>query len=78
MIDQAKRKVFVDYLQKLIEGDGNREDWLNFIIEHYSDEQLEEVRRNIVRLRIKAGDPEIFPVTEKHKEQLRKWAKELQ
>lgn len=78
MIDQAKRKVFVDYLHKLVEGDGSSEDWFNFIVEHYPDEQLEEVRRNIVRLRIKAGEPEIFPATEEHREQLRKWAKKLQ
>lgn len=78
MIDQAKRKAFVDYLHRLVEGDSRSEDWFNFIVEHYSDGQLEEVRRNIVRLRIKAGDPKIFPVTEEHKEQLRNWAKKLQ
>ncbi len=78
MIDQEKCKIFVAYLHKLTLGDGYSEDWQNIIIEHYSDKQLEETRRNVVRLRIKAGDPEIFPVTEEQREQLRNWAKELQ
>jgi hypothetical protein len=78
MIDKKKRKIFVDYLHKLIEGDGYSEDWRRIIIEHYPDRRLEEIRRNIVRLRIKAGDPEIFPVTEEDREKLRNWAKELQ
>ena len=78
MTDQEKRRIFIDYLHKLIKGDGYSEEWRNIIIEHYSDEQLEEIRRNIVRLRIKAGDPEIFPVTEEQRERLRNWIEELQ
>ncbi len=78
MIDREQRQAFIGYLYKLVEGDSSSKDWHNFIIEHYLDEQLEEIRRNIVRLRIKAGDPKIFPVTEEERKQLRKWAKDLQ
>jgi len=78
MIDRKKRKEFVNYLNKLIAGHYSKDDWFNYIIEHYVDEELEEVRRNIVRLRIAAGDPETFPVTNEHREELKKWAGELQ
>jgi hypothetical protein len=81
MIDQERRKIFIDHLRRLIEGGDNAgysEDSRTVIIEHYPDKQLEEIRRNIVRWRVKAGDPEIFPVTEEQRELLRNWAKELQ
>lgn len=74
MIDKEKRKLFVAYLEKLIENKANEDDWFSYIIEHYLDEELEEVRRNIVRLRIKAGDPKVFPLTEEHRIHLREWA----
>jgi hypothetical protein len=78
LIDHKKRKEFIVYLNKLIKGHYNNSDWLIYIIEHYLDEELEEVRRNIVRLRIAAGDPEFFPVTNEHKEKLKDWIRELQ
>lgn len=78
MIDYEKRKEFVNYLNKLVTGQYTKDDWFKYIIEHYVDEELEEVRRNIVRLRIAAGDPEIFPVTDEHKEKLKEWIRELQ
>ena len=77
MIDQIKRKAFADILDKFAEHNANREDWFNYIIEHYVDEELEEIRRNVVRLRIAAGDPEIFPSTNAHRKQLKSWAEEL-
>jgi len=80
MIDRVDRRVFAEYLNKLIDGadgHGYSENWCNVIINHYPDEELEEIRRNVVRMRIKAGDPEIFPVTEEEREQLRNWVKEL-
>lgn len=78
MIDHEKRKTFVNYLNKLIAGQYTKDDWFKYIIEHYIDEELEEVRRNIVRLRIAAGDPKTFPVTNEHKERLKEWARDLQ
>ncbi|KAK0038698.1 hypothetical protein Bpfe_031559 [Biomphalaria pfeifferi] len=78
MIDYQKRGDFIDYLNKLINEPYNKDDWFNYIIEHYPDEELEEIRRKIVRLRIAAGDPEIFPVTEEHREKLKEWIDELQ
>jgi len=78
MIDHQKREDFVKYLYKLIKEQYSKDDWFNYIIEHYQDEELEEVRRDIVRLRITAGDPEIFPMNEEHKEKLKEWIKELQ
>jgi hypothetical protein len=81
MIDQENRRIFIDYLYKLIEGENfssYSEDWQNIIIEHYQDDQLESIRRNIVRMRIKAGDPKIFPINNEQMEQLKKFAKELQ
>lgn len=81
MIDRKKRRIFIDYLYKLIEGEnfnGYSDEWRNMIIEHYQDEKLEEIRRNIVRMRIKAGDPKIFSTTEEQIEQLKEFAQELQ
>lgn len=78
MIDHQKREDFVKYLYQFIKEQYSKDDWFNYIIEHYQDEELEEVRRKIVHLRITAGDPEIFPVNEEHKEKLKEWIKELQ
>lgn len=52
MLDKTKRKSFADILDKFAEEYANREDWYNHIIEHYTDEGLEEIRREVVRLRI--------------------------
>lgn len=78
MIDYQKREDFINYLNKLVNGQYSKDDWFNHIIEHYLDEDLEEIRRKIVRLRIAAGDPEIFPANEQHKERLKEWLKELE
>jgi hypothetical protein len=78
LIDHQKRGDFVKYLNKLVNGRYRKDDCFKYIIEHYLDEELEEIRRKIVRLRNAAGDPEIFPVTEEHKEKLKEWIKELQ
>ena len=77
MVDYEKREAFINYLNKLINGQYSKDDWFRYIVEHYLDEELEEVRRNIVRLRIAAGDPEVFPVTNEHKEKLNEWIKKL-
>ena len=77
MIDRKMREEFVNCLYRMINGSQKGGDWFTYIIEHYPDKRLEEIRRDIVRLRIAAGDPKIFPQTESQREKLRNWATEL-
>jgi hypothetical protein len=77
MIDPIKRKAFAECLDRFSEGQASKEDRFEYIIEHYLDRTIEEIRVATVRLRIAAGDPEVFPSTDEHRKQLRNWAEEL-
>ena len=77
MIDSIKRETFVHYLESLIKGKWSDSEWFDHIIEHYLDERLEEIRRNVVRLRIAAGDPRKFPNNDVDLQKLKEWADEL-
>jgi hypothetical protein len=75
MVDKIGRRAFADFLERLSTDTFNRNDWGEYVVNHYHDETLEAYRRNCARLAIEAGEP--FPRTEGHRAQLRAWAKEL-
>ena len=75
MADMTKRRAFADFLDRLSGGTSDRDDWGEYVVNHYRDETLEECRRNCVRLAIEAGEP--FPRTDEHRARLRAWANEL-
>ncbi len=52
MTDPDARLAFVRFLDRLALGRASREEWQAFVVAHYSDEELEDVRRRCVRLAI--------------------------
>jgi hypothetical protein len=46
-----QRIAFADYLDRLASGHESDADWERYVVAHYADEFLEEMRRCIVRLR---------------------------
>jgi hypothetical protein len=44
------RNDFASFLDRLASGDSPPADWQQFVVAHYPDEFLEEIRRNVVRL----------------------------
>lgn len=55
-IDSELRNAFAKFLTQLADGVNDAAAWDQFIITHYSDSFLEEVRRCIVRLRNESAD----------------------
>ncbi len=77
MIDTEKRKIFTEYLDLLLKGKCGDAEWQFYVIEHYLDEKLEEIRREVVRLRIVADDSRAFPSTNADKAKIKEWIEEL-
>ena len=52
MTDEDVRMGFVGFLERLIAAKGHvgRLDWSRYIVAHYLDEEMEEVRRTVARL----------------------------
>jgi hypothetical protein len=75
MIDLKKRREFADFLDRLTSRPPNREDWQEFIVQHYEDEELEQLRVDCARLARDTKTP--IPQTEAQRSQLREWAIEL-
>lgn len=62
------RREFADFLDELTIGQRDPDKWLKFVVEHYFDERLEEIRIGLVRMDINGTlEPE----------RLRRWASEL-
>ncbi|QDT38099.1 hypothetical protein [Stratiformator vulcanicus] len=49
---EEQQKRFARFLERLIEGRIRQADWPTFVVEHYCDERLETVRRDLVRYAI--------------------------
>ena len=48
--------MFAEFLARIEAGDCSREDWERLVIAHYLDEELEDVRVELVRAGLAAGD----------------------
>ena len=46
------RRQFADFLDRLAAGKAHPDEWSSFVVMHYPDELLEELRRCVVRLSI--------------------------
>jgi hypothetical protein len=69
------QKVFADFLNRLVSGDTKPEEWQNLVINHYIDDKLEEIRRQLVRLAISSPDRHNWE--EQDKAQILTWRNEL-
>jgi hypothetical protein len=70
----AQRIQFADFLDKLAASSvHNKEHWLTFVVEHYVDDRLEAIRRDLVRLSIKTGGV----WTQEDRCQIESWARDL-
>jgi len=46
------RRLFAAFLERFASGQADPEQWYRLVVNHYLDETLEEVRRDVVRLRM--------------------------
>jgi hypothetical protein len=74
-VEFITQKVFADFLNRLVSGDTKHEEWQNIVINHYIDENLEEIRRQLVRLAIASPNPHNW--AEQEKAQILTWRNEL-
>jgi hypothetical protein len=66
------RQQFADFLDRLAAGTRRDEEWLSFVVTHYPDEFLEEMRRCTVRLDI--GEMECELDSAQGRQLLHAWA----
>jgi hypothetical protein len=52
MFRSNHRIAFADFLRRVAAGKVKATEWDRFVVQHYVDEELEEIRRNLVRLSI--------------------------
>lgn len=70
------RSEFAAFLDRLANGHQSPIDWSNRVVTHYDDEELEAIRRDVVRLFAKY--PPFENVTATHTEvKLREWSRVL-
>ena len=53
MAPGAWRQTFADFLARLAAGAEREGEWSQFVVAHYPDEELEAIRRELVRLSIR-------------------------
>ena len=71
------RLSFASFLERLACGEERPGDWHDHVVTHYLDEELEEVRRELVRLSIQR-DPTGSPLwVAADRQQFREWATRL-
>ena len=51
-VDLEYRKLFVAFVERLASGEADREQWQQLVVNHYLDETLERIRRDVGRLRM--------------------------
>jgi hypothetical protein len=66
------RLQFADFLDRLAAARVSVEEWQSFVVTHYPDEFLEEMRRCTVRLR--GGHLPLAPDSDEGRQLLRAWA----
>jgi hypothetical protein len=66
------RHQFADFLDRLVAGSAHPDEWSSFVVMHYPDEFLEEIRRCVVRLAI--GQLPLSLESPEGRQVLRAWA----
>lgn len=72
--DQLPRELFVAFLERFANGDVDREQWQQWVVNHYLDEMLERIRQDCVRLRM-SNEPMRWS-TEEH-DRIQAWIRAL-
>jgi hypothetical protein len=73
---KAMRLKFAEFLDKLAASSvHDKEQWLTFVVEHYLDDKLEAIRRDLGRLSIKRG--RVTQWTQEDRSQIESWARQL-
>jgi hypothetical protein len=75
MNELSQRGIFADFLAHLALGEVMPEEWQDLVVNHYCDERLEEIRRQLVILAIQS--PEVHSWSEQEEIQVRAWITEL-
>ena len=63
MVDLMKRRAFTDFLERLSAGTLDQGEWGEYAVNHYHDDRLEDIRREVVRMSIEAGSRFLKPTT---------------
>ena len=71
---RSYRAEFAEFLDQLRVGPVHHEIWQRYIVTHYHDDRLEEIRRQCVRLAISQDD---FSVNESARNELTRMIAEL-
>jgi hypothetical protein len=71
----SQREIFADFLAHLALGEVIPEEWQDLVVNHYLDERLEEIRRQLVILAIQS--PEVHSWSGQEKIQVQAWVTEL-
>jgi hypothetical protein len=66
------RREFAEFLRDFAAGSSSNVDWQRFVVTHYPDEQLEDIRRSLVRLAIdQQGSKQL---SDEDRKRLQSWA----
>jgi hypothetical protein len=72
------RLAFAGFLDRLAGSDHtDKKEWSTFVVTHYPDEELEAIRRECVRLSIRAGIAKGDNWSKEDRAQLQTWAGQL-
>lgn len=75
MLDNERRLAFADFLHRVATGNIGAIEWNRFVVTHYSDGFLEDIRRRLVRLSIERDGSKEWSDSELAA--LQQWAGEL-
>jgi hypothetical protein len=76
MQDNVWRLAFASFLDRFVDGRESSTDWSWYIVRHFYDEELEAIRRDVVRVVVK--HPPFESVTADEKDaKLREWSRVL-
>lgn len=73
-IDSGHRELVAAFLERFANGEADPNQWERLIVNHYLDEELERIRRDCVRIRMRNGAMRWSP--QEH-EQIWTWIRQL-
>jgi hypothetical protein len=77
MDNRIKRLEFADFLDRLAKEKVTRNDWNQFAVAHYADENLERLRQQLVQLAIGHDQPEAPSWSNLDRRQFQMWSDQL-
>lgn len=74
----AWRQTFADFVSRLAAGTEREGEWFRFVVTHYPDEEVETIRRELVRLSIRRNPTgSIDHWQAEDRTQMLRWAEQL-